>query len=134
MDLDEFKASQGRGLQRRHCLKTKTRQHVEVSFETFLLPTAGERDVRKRMGSRAAVLPSKRPKYTAGPGREALSPESGASIYWNSTRGSGIQEPEEADGELERGPKVGWKSALCLLTGNHLSSRKGYWGPGVSEG
>lgn len=86
------------------------------------------------MGSRAAVLPSKRPKYTAGPGREALSPDSGASIYLNSTRGSGIQEPEEADGELERGPKVGWKSALCLLTENHLSSGKGYWGPGVSEG
>lgn len=120
-DLDEFKASQGRGLRRRHCLKTKARQHVEVSFEIFLLPAAGEKEVRKRTGGRGAVLPSKRPKYTAGPGKEALSPESGASVYLNSTRGSGTQEPEEADGELERGPKAGWKSALCLLTGVQVS-------------
>lgn len=59
MDFHEFKASQGRELQRRRCLKTKTKQHVEVSFETFLLPTPGEREVRKKMGSRASVLPNK---------------------------------------------------------------------------
>lgn len=56
-DLDEFKASQGRGLRRRHCLKTNTRQHVEVSFETFLLPAAGEKEVRKRMGGQGGSAP-----------------------------------------------------------------------------